>query len=100
MSYCRNDGVESDVYVIRTFDDRLICYCCLANNEADRPEEMITHLLIHRSIGHRVPQRALDRLNAERFGLPYKTDVEQALDEIRAMDPRDWAATRPAEPPL
>lgn len=82
MSYCRNDGVDSDVYVIRHVNGMLVCYCCLPDNEHERPEEMITHLLNHRSLGHKVPDRALDRLNAERFGLPYKTDVEQALEDF------------------
>lgn len=80
MSYCRM-GEDSDVYVIRS-GDRWICYCDLACNESDRPEEMISHLLRHRSFGHKVPQRAIERLNADRFGIPYKTDVEQALDAL------------------
>lgn len=70
MSYCRI-GEDSDVYVIRS-GDRWICHCDLVLNEADRPEEMISHLLRHRSFRHKVPQHAIERLNADRFDLPYR----------------------------
>lgn len=81
MSYCRI-GEGSDVYVIRHVNGMLVCYCCLPDNEHDGPEGMITHLIDHRQLGHEVPQRALDRLNAERLHLPFKTDVEQALEDF------------------
>lgn len=81
MSYCRI-GEDSDVYVIRDMSGMLQCFCNLVMNYHEREEEMISHLLIHRSFGHKVPQRAIDRLQAERLGLPYKTDVEQALEAL------------------
>lgn len=48
----------------------------------DTEQEMIDHLLAHREAGHTVPQKALDRLTAERDGVPYQTDVEAELAEL------------------
>lgn len=81
MSYCRI-GEDSDVYVIRHVSGMLVCYCLLPDNEFDTEEGMISHLIDHKMLGHKVPDRALARLNAERLGLPYKTDVEQALEDF------------------
>lgn len=66
MTYCRR-GEDSDVYVVKS-GDRWICFCKLVKNEAERPEDMITHLLIHRSLLHKVPQQAIDRLQRDRLG--------------------------------
>lgn len=83
MSYCRNDGGEtSDVYVIKHVGGFLACYCCLGDNQHDTPQGMIDHLAHHRARGDKVPERAFERLRAERDGKPYKTDVQLALEEF------------------
>lgn len=83
MSYCRNDGVESDVYLIRHVNGSLVCYCDHPGSEQLLEQPMIDHLQEHVARGEKVPQRAFDRLAAERDGTPYKTDVQLALDEFR-----------------
>lgn len=88
MSYCRI-GEDSDVYLIRS-GDMLVCYCALEGNEQETEEGMISHLVDHQERGHKVPQRAIARLNAERLGIPYKTDVELALEEFRTIPPVEW----------
>jgi hypothetical protein len=101
MSYCRNNGTDSDVYV---FAGRLGIECCgclftpvgdarsqpglpeaagrlyfMAGQGLDvsadfylepfpafeEPADMIEHLMRHREAGHKVPQRAIDRLIRE-----------------------------------
>lgn len=81
MSYCRV-GEDSDVYVIRHVNGFLICYQHEPAYECRSEQSMICHLTIHRNAGDRVPQRALDRLEAERDGRPFKTDVMVALDSL------------------
>lgn len=83
VSYCRIGEFDSDVYVIRHVNGSLVCYCDLGDNSHLLEQGMIDHLEHHQEIGHRVPQRALDRLKAERDGKPYKTDVELAMEEFR-----------------
>lgn len=78
MSYCRfND--ESDVYVYSTknptfsqgkgYNDVWICCQCLLNNEIDVKYqsilEMLTHLNKHKELNHKVPEKAINRLNDE-----------------------------------
>ena len=79
MSYCRNNGKDSDVYVIGTQDeDNKVVWECCGCCQTPIPEggfsssficstrgEMITHLLAHRNLGDKVPQEAIDRLNRE-----------------------------------
>lgn len=88
MSYCRI-GKGSDVYVIRG-GDVLICFCS-ESFEADDEETMISHLIDHRERGDKVPQRGLDRLNAERLGLPARPTWKQALEGFwpRLTPPRE-----------
>lgn len=99
MSYCRSNGVDSDVYVIGTRDE-LECFGAGWELEESNPchnramvpdwklidrkivkldtqhemaetyrtnsrSEMIDHLKKHRQIGHKVPDRAIERLNRE-----------------------------------
>lgn len=69
MSYCRRNGVDSDVYVVRT-GRRLACLgCSLVDFSGsvvrESAEEMRAHLLAHRSRGHLVPDRAIERLERE-----------------------------------
>lgn len=82
MSYCRIGESDSDVYLIRHVNGSLVCYCDHPGNEALFEAEMIKHLEAHRQRGDKVPQRAIDRLVAERDGLPYKTDVQLAMEEF------------------
>lgn len=62
MSYCRNNGRDSDVYVIAS-GGGLECFCdpffCL------EPATMITHLERHRERGDKVPDYAFERLHEE-----------------------------------
>lgn len=83
MSYCRYGEGDSDVYVIRTFDGSLYCYCSGKGQQQRSEQGMIDHLREHVARGDMVPDRAFVRLTAERDGLDYKTDVQIALDELR-----------------
>jgi hypothetical protein len=70
MSYCRNNGKDSDVYVVASFSDTekkeiWACYCNLSPFIAYSRQGMITHLKEHELKGDKVPQRAFDRLRRE-----------------------------------
>ena len=72
MSYCRNNGKDSDVYIVATCspDDSCIpgWWCCGCKNIEDfflTREKMIEHLLQHRKDGDKVPESALERLRRE-----------------------------------
>ena len=75
MSYCRNNGVDSDVYVIaasnpETGRDCWECVGCTLTEErygktVHTRTKMLTHLAHHRSLGHKVPISALERLRRE-----------------------------------
>jgi hypothetical protein len=63
MSYCRNNGKDSDVYVIGTRDG-LECFCedhLVLISRAG----MIAHLRDHQRQGDKVPERAFERLYRE-----------------------------------
>lgn len=89
MSYCRF-GEGSDVYVIRSAD-RLVCFCskggfaCAVGEE----QQMIDHLARHEAAGDLVPYQAIRRLESERDGIPFMTEVELALDTIGLESPED-----------
>lgn len=76
MSYCRMNGQDSDVYVIRTMDDLQCLGCKLDRRSGDNrgifrttgEMGMIRHLETHRAAGHRVPDRAFERLYREVMG--------------------------------
>jgi hypothetical protein len=71
VSYCRNNGQDSDVYVIEHVGNAktgpfLYCYCGDgAGSQYFTRSGMIDHLLEHRRRGDKVPDRALDRLASE-----------------------------------
>jgi hypothetical protein len=70
MSYCRHDGVESDVYVIATTQSVggggwWCCGCEKEGNFTKTRQGMVAHLQEHREAGDKVPQRAFDRLAKE-----------------------------------
>lgn len=70
MSYCRNNGEDSDVYVIMTRDSitkRIIlqCFCADPCNTFATRSGMIAHLRAHQDQGLKVPGRAFDRLQRE-----------------------------------
>lgn len=72
----------------------------------DTEQQMIDHLLAHRAAGHTVPQKAIDRLTAERDGMPYQTDVQRELSELTEMIERSKRLPRalrqqrpPSQPP-
>jgi hypothetical protein len=65
VSYCRKSDT-SDVYVIRHFDGKWECFCSEKNTVFSTRTDAISHLQQHVARGHRVPQRAFDRLVRER----------------------------------
>lgn len=79
MSYCRNNGQDSDVYVIGTRDPQekqsiLQCFCGERGENGNylRPfpsfttrSGMIAHLREHQERGDKVPDRAFQRLEQE-----------------------------------
>jgi hypothetical protein len=80
MSYCRNNGQDSDVYVIGTRNpgesrNFLQCFCgtrCDSCGQYTQPfpsfttrSGMIAHLREHRVKGDKVPDRAFERLEKE-----------------------------------
>lgn len=70
MSYCRNNGEDSDVYVIMTRDSSaqqniLECFCDLPRHIYGTRTEMIAHLREHQQRGDKVPDRAFERLYRE-----------------------------------
>lgn len=83
MSYARIGEFGSDVYVYRDTAGVLFCQSVGKAFGCTDEQEMIDHLRSHRRRGQNVPQRALDRLEAERDGLPWETDVEAALRELK-----------------
>ena len=74
MSYCRNNGEDSDVYVVATKMAEMDVpgwWCCGCKMEKSNQnffftrEETIKHLLRHREKGDKVPERAFERLRKE-----------------------------------
>lgn len=73
MSYCRNNGTDSDVYVIGTARDTKPwweCVACSLSRDrwgylAKNRVEMLLHLDKHRIAGDKVPARAIERLERE-----------------------------------
>lgn len=69
MSYCRNNGEDSDVYVIRTNGGLQCCGCRLYGGVKfpmfDTQVEMIKHLVEHLAVHDKVPMRAIERLERE-----------------------------------
>lgn len=78
MSYCRNNRVDSELYVI-SVGDGWECLGCPSAEEVpsgigvpmkgrffcQTRQEMLDHLLEHRRRGHKVPERAIERLKEE-----------------------------------
>jgi len=75
MSYCRSNGDDSDVYLVMT-GHGLLCFGAGWRLEETHPvhkdsltitsrTEMIRHLGAHQAAGHKVPDRAFDRLSEE-----------------------------------
>lgn len=70
MSYCRNNGVDSDVYVVKLVDTSFeCCGCSLSEGKWGATfgtrEGMLIHLTAHRRAGDKVPRHAVDRLKRE-----------------------------------
>ena len=77
MSYCRNNGKDSDIYIIRVADPSkeildmdLECVGCLLDLDRESFVTkfewcMLLHLDKHADAGHKVPNRARDRLKDE-----------------------------------
>lgn len=80
MAYARF-GKDSDVYVYLSITDKYVCCSCALQEDAtvydgyrlwpdtnmDTPEQVIEHLREHVGAGHRVPDRAFERLEKERL---------------------------------
>lgn len=86
MSYCR-PGEDSDLYIY-TNGYRIFVYGDREHKSFDVGSEqaVLDYLAELAKGGALVPQRAIDRLTAERDGLPYKTDVQRALEEFTAEE--------------
>ncbi len=84
MSYCRKNGDDSDIYLVatgewigtthRAFWSCIGCdlaaptffgYCEVRFTEMDTLQEVLAHLNAHREEGHKVPERALERVRKE-----------------------------------
>lgn len=70
MSYCRNNGIDSDVYVIATANGNMetgwsCCGCRKPGNWTTNRTAMLNHLFKHREDGDKVPEEAIDRLKRE-----------------------------------
>lgn len=77
MSYCRNNGLDSDVYVIGTRNEEqsvLQCFCGSRDAEGfyEQPfptftlrSGMIAHLREHQEKGDKVPDYTFERLERE-----------------------------------
>jgi hypothetical protein len=70
MPYCRNNGVDSDVYVVKLVDTSFeCCGCSLSEGKWGTTvltrEGTIIHLTAHRRAGDKVPKHAMDRLKRE-----------------------------------
>ncbi len=65
MSYCRNNGVDSDVYVIAHIAGGWTCYCSPIHH-TDSINKMLRHLNAHARRGDHVPDSAILRLKRER----------------------------------
>lgn len=64
MSYCRADGIDSDVYVIRDIRGGWACFCAgLVKRDSRR--KMLAHLRAHIRKGDRVPEYAIARFERE-----------------------------------
>jgi hypothetical protein len=83
VSYCRI-GEDSDVYVVKNLDHFGGGWTCFCDSRfhGNTYDAIIMHLIEHRRIGDKVPERVFDRLYAEQAGRPWKTDVELALEEL------------------
>jgi len=73
MSYCRNNGINSDVYVIATKNGEKEVWECVGctlterryGKTLDTRSKMLTHLEHHRVLGDKVPICATSRLQRE-----------------------------------
>ena len=72
MSYCRK-APDSDIYMFPMYDESntlsIVCYECPLNHGDsmlyDTPSEALAHLRHHQSVGHKVRESAIQRLQAE-----------------------------------
>ena len=86
MSYCRDNGEDSDVYMFPTGRDKIVCCICAlmpieikveqgqeyedqGSMTFDTKQEALQHLQQHRDAGHKVPERAFERLRREIAGV-------------------------------
>ncbi|MEK6880809.1 MAG: hypothetical protein AABY22_14415 [Nanoarchaeota archaeon] len=69
MSYCRNNSIDSDVYVIKTCDGNkyyYVCFCSFKKSFSCKTiKSMISHLRKHQKNGDKVPDRTFKRLKEE-----------------------------------
>ena len=71
MSYCRANGIESDVYVVGTESPETgrpgwwCCGCDFEDNFFETREGMVEHLHQHRKEGDKVPERTFERFARE-----------------------------------
>ena len=67
MSYCRNNGTDSDVYVIGSFGTLECCGCYLYKNSArfNTYSALLKHLDEHKRRGDKVPDYAIKNLKKD-----------------------------------
>lgn len=93
MSLCRNNGEDSDVYVIGDIADpegTYRCYTCLGAGEPSGwfdLEGTVLHLVGHLRRGEKVPDRAFERLLEEM--------AERHRASGRGLEPRHTASRAP-----
>ena len=88
MSYCRHDGITSDVYLY--YDDRVgrLCMGCMLLDDCGASvlchdaQQAINHLKLHREVGHKVPSRAFTRLREE--AKIEKIERDRVLKELKS----------------
>ena len=64
MSYCRYNGDDSTVYMIKT-SDNYHCFCKLVFHNTPSLKIMFFHLILHVLLGDKVPLRTFKRILRE-----------------------------------
>lgn len=65
MSYCRQNGNDSDVYVYPSMYGGIVCTCANDRYIFNKRSFLIEHLKKHLDNGDKVPERVFQRLEKE-----------------------------------
>jgi hypothetical protein len=103
MSYCRNNGQDSDVYVFGSGIALECCGCSLYKNSyrCQSYSQMIAHLKEHKAKGAKVPPRTFTRLAQEqkekkdKYSVPSQKfkNVRKTKNEL--LEQRFWKEIEP-----